>query len=162
MTMAGPTRANGAPDSDSATMQLEKAVLRALVVGEDERVQQWVGARLWRAGFEVLAVDDGLDALDTAHRDPPDLVVLGHIVARVDVRYVLIQLRRNPGTAHVPILLVAPRATNELASVCQRFGITLLVSGIRQPPAQLRVHQSPAQCAEIVGEPAERSNEWRS
>ena len=112
----------------------------ALVVAQDQRIQRWAGRRLQQAGFEVLLADDGMNALAAAHDDPPDLVVLDHVVAGVDVRYVLIQLRRDPATAHVSILLIAPTVSSAFEDVCHTFGVMLLVTGVRKPHAQLHVH----------------------
>lgn len=161
MTMTWHTRDNAAAGSRSATVRLEPSPVRALVVGEDKRLQQWAGGQLRQAGFEVLTADDGMDALDTARRDPPDLVVLHHIVAGVDVRYVLIRLRRDPGTAHVPILLIAPCATSALGNVCRRFGVTLLVADVRRPHAQLQLRLPSPQRAETATVPGNESHERR-
>jgi CheY-like chemotaxis protein len=162
MTMTWPTRDNAVLDSRSATVRLGTSAARALVVGEDKHLQQWAGGRLRQAGFEVLAADDGMDALDRARRDPPDLVVLHHIVAGVDARYVLIRLRRDPGTAHVPILLIAPCATNALGNVCRKFGVTLLVTDIRKPHAQLQLRLPSPQRTETAVEPGNQSSEGNS
>jgi len=126
MTMAGHPRDNGAA--------------RALVVAGDERVQRWAGGRLRQVGFEVCATGAGVDALRTAHRDPPDLIVLNHVVPGLDLRRMLTQLRCDPRTAHIPILLIAPGANHALAGVCHLLSVTLLVKRTRRPNARLHAH----------------------
>ena len=113
---------------------------RAFVIGSDGRVQRWAGRRLRQAGFDVLVFAHGLEAVAAAHLDAPDLVVIDHLVADVDVRYVLVQLRRARGMARVPIMLVAPYTNTVLAQVCREFDITFLVTGERAPRARLRAH----------------------
>jgi hypothetical protein len=86
-----------------------------------------------------------------------------HIVAGVDVRYVLIQLRRDPATAHVPILLIAPCASSVLENVCHAFGVMLLVTGARKPRARLHVHlpSRPTRCVAVLAGPGDQSHERR-
>lgn len=102
---------------------------RVLVVGEDERFRQCASQRLQSGGFNVVATDDGIDALAAAHTDPPDLVVVDQIVGWIDVRYLLIRLKADALTAGIPILLVAPSVSTTLARLCHALGVALLISG---------------------------------
>lgn len=104
---------------------------RVLVVGEDERFRQCASRRLQSGGFNVVATDDGIDALAAAHADPPDLVVVDHVVGWVDVRYLLIRLKDDPLTADIPILLVAPNESATLARFCHALGAALLGKGLK-------------------------------
>ena len=50
--------------------------LRALVVEDEQELAALLGSYLEHDGFEVSVVHDGLDAVDTARRVDPDVVVL--------------------------------------------------------------------------------------
>ena len=163
MTTAWPMPDDAATDSRSAAVRFETSAVRALVVGEDDRFQRWASGRLRRAGYEVLAVEGGTDALAAARRAPPDLVVLDYIVAGMDVREVFIRLRRDFRTAYVPILLIAPRASGTLKNVCHEFGAMLLVTGARRPRAQLHAHLTPlpTRRVAVLAGPGDQSRERR-
>jgi CheY-like chemotaxis protein len=103
------------------------------VVIEDARVQQWVRRRLLRGGFEVVATDDGIDALTIVANDPPDLLVLGHVFAWLDAQYVLTRVRREARSARIPVLVITPGVTGDLARLCHSLGVTLLVRRGRGP-----------------------------
>jgi CheY-like chemotaxis protein len=87
-------------------------------VGENEQVRRFASRRLRRVGFTVCETDNGIDALVLAHGDPPDLIVVDHVVGWLDVRYLLTLLRRDTRTAGIPILLITPRAGGALAREC--------------------------------------------
>lgn len=79
---------------------------RALVVTRDLRLRWFVRQRLAAAGFEVRSLDDGLYALMLAHRDPPDVIIVGAVDHGLDTAHVLRHLRKDDRTARVPVLVV--------------------------------------------------------
>lgn len=100
---------------------------RALIVAEHQCVQRWARRRLFHAGFEVFATDSAIDALRAAHDDPPDVIVVDHVVGWLDVRYLLTLLRRDERTARTPVLLITPQADGSLERVCRRTNAELVV-----------------------------------
>ena len=58
------------------------------------------------AGYQVVAVDDGLAALRHLEEGVPDAVVLDLGLPRVGGRDVYRELTANPATAHLPIIIV--------------------------------------------------------
>jgi len=100
---------------------------RALIIAEDGRFRHVVSHRLQKAGFGVETTDDGIEALSAAHRDPPDLIVVDHIVGWLDVGYMLTRLTGDLRTAGVPILLLAPIVDRVLARTCHGLGVTYMV-----------------------------------
>lgn len=107
---------------------------RVLAVGQSEHVRLWACRQLRKAGFTVITTDDGVDALILAHGDPPDLILTDDDVGRLDVRYLLMLLRRDVRTAGTPVLLITPRTDGDLARDCRALGATLVVKpGVRSP-----------------------------
>src|SRR5690606_23627278 len=64
---------------------------------------------LARAGYEVSTAKDGLDALQQVQRTPPNLVVLDLEMPRMDGFELIRELRGDPLTARVPIVIVSSR-----------------------------------------------------
>jgi DNA-binding response OmpR family regulator len=84
--------------------------MRVLVADDDADIRELVVFKLESAGFEVTAVGDGRAALDAALADPPDLVVLDHMMPRLTGLEVCAELRRSPGTATLPVILLTAKA----------------------------------------------------
>ncbi|MGZ4690550.1 MAG: response regulator [Acidimicrobiia bacterium] len=80
---------------------------RILVVDDEDRIREIIRGYLESDGFEVAESRDGADALRTAKRWQPDLVVLDVMMPEIDGIEVLRQLRT---TSNVPVILLTARA----------------------------------------------------
>jgi two-component system phosphate regulon response regulator PhoB len=81
-----------------------------LVADDDLDIRDLVAFKLEQAGFDVTAVDNGLAALSAARQDPPDLVVLDVMMPGMSGIDVCRELRGDPTTATLPIILLTARA----------------------------------------------------
>jgi DNA-binding response OmpR family regulator len=81
-----------------------------LVADDDEDIRELVTFKLEAAGFEVVAVDNGLSALSAARERPPALVVLDVMMPGLSGIDVCRALRAEQTTAHLPIILLTARA----------------------------------------------------
>jgi len=115
-----------------------RSATRALLIGEESSRQRRVGLRLRQAGFAVTTAEAGLDAVWLAHQDAPDLIVFDDAAPGAEMRFALFQLRHDPHTAHVPILLEAQSATNTLADFCHSQGGMLVPTRVRRASTDLR------------------------
>ncbi len=69
--------------------------------------------RLLSDRYEVLAVSDGLSALAAAQEDCPDLILTDIMMPGLDGLGLLRELRANPQTRTVPVILLSARAGEE-------------------------------------------------
>ncbi|GAB2682547.1 hypothetical protein GCM10027194_14360 [Thalassiella azotivora] len=83
---------------------------RVLVADDDRDIRELVAFRLEAAGFEVEQAEDGAQALERLRRSPPDLAVLDVMMPGLSGMDVTRQLRADPVTAHVPVILLTARA----------------------------------------------------
>lgn len=83
---------------------------RILVVDDEADIAGILGALLRRAGHEVRAAGDGLEALEMIGREPPDLVLLDVRMPRLDGLETLRRLRHAPGTARLPVIVLTANA----------------------------------------------------
>jgi DNA-binding response OmpR family regulator len=81
--------------------------LRILIAEDDEEVANLYRAFAERRGHEVLLARDGAEALVTAAAEMPDIVILDVAMPKLDGRDVCRQLKQNPKTAGIPILVVS-------------------------------------------------------
>src|SRR5262249_16881291 len=82
---------------------------RILGVGGEPKIVGIVAAYLQRDGYRVSRAEDGRTALDAARADVPDLVVLDLMLPGVSGWDVCRELRRNPRTSRVPIIMLTAR-----------------------------------------------------
>ena len=80
---------------------------RILVAEDDPERLHAIEQHLRANGFEVVAAQDGLEALDRAREDLPDAIVLNLLLRRIDGMRVCEILKSNPATTNIPVLLMA-------------------------------------------------------
>lgn len=84
-----------------------------LVADDDPDIRDLVAFKLTTAGYEVEVVADGLAALDHARARPPRLVLLDVMMPGLSGLDVAQQLRADPRTATVPIILLTAKAQEQ-------------------------------------------------
>jgi len=84
-----------------------------LVVDDDRNLRKIIQTNLELAGFEVVAVPSGADALRALESTQPDLVVLDVMMPAMDGYEVARRIRSRPSNTHVPIIMVTAQGENE-------------------------------------------------
>src|SRR5262245_56599608 len=79
---------------------------RILIVDDEHKLVQGLSAYFRQAGYETLAAYSGRAALESAHRDRPDLIVLDLMLPELDGIEVCRQIRR---TSSIPIIMLTAR-----------------------------------------------------
>jgi DNA-binding response OmpR family regulator len=77
-----------------------------LVVEDDPQARELFRNSCTIAGYNVVAVGDGLDALNSIDADPPDVIVLDLMLPRLGGLDVLQEVRANPKTSTTPVIIV--------------------------------------------------------
>ena len=77
-----------------------------LVVEDDPALRELYRSSLRAAGYAVVGVEDGLDALRVIEGSKPRAVVLDLALPRLDGREVLDELRGNAATQNIPVIIV--------------------------------------------------------
>jgi putative two-component system response regulator len=85
---------------------------KILVVDDDDRLRDILEARLSALGHEVITARDGEEALASAHRENPDLILMDVMMPRLDGYEAARRLKNGPLTEHIPIVMVT--ALNEV------------------------------------------------
>jgi CheY-like chemotaxis protein len=83
--------------------------------------------RLQDLSYRVQAITDATTLLATTQREMP-MVVLADLASRADITRVIADLKTDPATAHIPVIVFAEeKATTQLAAA-QAAGAALAVS----------------------------------
>ena len=83
---------------------------RVLVVDDDPVIQRLLKVNFEMEGYVVLMANDGVDGLEKARAERPDIVVLDIMMPRMSGLDVTKALKADPDTASIPILLLSAKA----------------------------------------------------
>ena len=86
---------------------------KLLLVEDDPALAELLEYRFVNEGYSVRTTSDGDDALLLASEDTPDLVILDWMIEGTSGIEVCRRLRRDKATAHVPIIMLTARETED-------------------------------------------------
>ena len=86
---------------------------KVLIVEDDADIANLIGLHLKEDGQEVLIAKRGDDALEMAQRERPDLITLDLLLPDVNGLSVLEQLKENPDTRDIPVIVVSVLADED-------------------------------------------------
>lgn len=86
---------------------------RKVVCVEDEQEMiDLIRLILGRRGFEVLGANGGVRGLELIRAELPDIVLLDLMMPEMDGWQVYQQLKADPATEHIPVVVVTAKAQN--------------------------------------------------
>ena len=111
-----------------------------MVVDDEADMRQLISLTLLRHGYAVLEASSGLLALDAIAKKAPDLVILDVMMPGLSGIQVIRQLKRNPDTTSIPVIMLSAKAQEEDivamlqsgadACLIKPFSLTDLVQGV--------------------------------
>lgn len=84
-----------------------------LVVDDEEMTRNLLRLMLERNGYAIVEARDGQEALDLINTDRPDVVIMDVMMPNMDGFTACEELRRQPKTAELPVILLSARTQNE-------------------------------------------------
>ena len=81
--------------------------LHVLIAEDDTATAKLYAAYAKSRGFQVLIARDGIEALSVAEAELPDVIMLDVSLPKLDGRDVCKQLKSNPRTKDLPVLVVS-------------------------------------------------------
>ena len=91
------------------------------VVDDEVDIRELLAYNLKRENFEVVTAEDGETALEMIGEKPPDLIVLDLMLPGIDGYHVCYELKNNPDTKSIPIIMLT--AKGEESDEVIGFGI---------------------------------------
>ena len=79
---------------------------KILVVEDEASLRTILRVQLEGAGYQVSTAEDGVDGLEKAQANPPDLVLLDLMMPRMDGSEVCRQLKANFMTSQIPVIML--------------------------------------------------------
>jgi DNA-binding response OmpR family regulator len=84
-----------------------------LVVDDEDMTRKLLRLMLERDGFTILEAEDGQQALEVIAESKPDIVILDVMMPNMDGFTTCQELRSQPETAELPIILLSARSQTE-------------------------------------------------
>ena len=90
---------------------------KVLIVEDDWDVRTAATLRLSAAGYETLTADDGMEAVASAVRERPDVIVLDIRMPRMDGLRALARLRELDDTRNTPVVMLSASLRDQQAAL---------------------------------------------
>jgi DNA-binding response OmpR family regulator len=111
--------------------------IRVLLIDDDEEAAEMYRSRLAADGYAVSVAHDGQQGLDMVSSESPDLIYLDLRLPRKDGFSVLEQLRKDPRTATVPVIILSNFGERELRARGIALGALEFLVKSNTTPAEL-------------------------
>jgi len=83
---------------------------KILITDDDPVIIELLQVNLEFEGYDVITAADGLEAVERASRDAPDLVILDIMMPRMDGWTARAEMLKDPRTAEIPVIFLSARA----------------------------------------------------
>jgi CheY-like chemotaxis protein len=91
--------------------QITPVITKILVVDDDPLLRKYYGDILIKSNFEVITATNGQEGLTAASQVQPDLILMDIVMPIMDGNTTLKNLRENPATAHIPVIMLTSAAS---------------------------------------------------
>ena len=112
---------------------------RVLVVDDSDAVRELISVNLRLEGFEVVTARSGREALDLVQQVDPEVVTLDVTMPDMDGFGTAAELRADPGTRHLPIVIVSACAQEQDFRRAEEIGVDAYVTKPFDPEHLVRV-----------------------
>ena len=96
---------------------------KILVVDDEFIFIELVGKWLKSDGYEVIVAGDGLEGLEKANKEIPDLIVLDVMMPKMDGYTMLKEVRKSEAIKDVPVILCTGKAQKDYVEMSQGIGV---------------------------------------
>jgi CheY-like chemotaxis protein len=80
---------------------------KLLVIEDSKLLRLTYGRALARAGYEILNAADGLEGLESARQNLPDLILLDILLPKMSGLEVLRALKQDASTSSIPVIVMS-------------------------------------------------------
>ena len=97
---------------------------KVLLVDDSNTVLMMEKMILAKGPYQVVTARDGREAIEKAKSEQPDVVLLDVVMPNLDGLSACAAIRRQPETAHIPIVMVTTRGEEANVETAFRNGCT--------------------------------------
>jgi len=100
---------------------------KILVIDDEPELIKAVEIRLKSIGYVVALSYDGRAGIDKAKEIKPDLIILDLIMPIMDGYVVAMELKNDPETKHIPIIILTASQREDLKTRCRELGVASFI-----------------------------------
>lgn len=82
---------------------------KILIVDDEENIRELIKFNLEVSGYNTIEADNGLDGLKMTEEELPKLILLDLMLPKMDGYEVCKEIRKNPKTASIPIIMLTAK-----------------------------------------------------
>lgn len=113
---------------------MEDKKIKILLVDDDEPVVSMYEEVFKEEGFEIEKAWDGLEGLDKASKNPPNVIFTGIVMPRMDGFQLIEALSKNVATANIPVVISSHMGRKEDQIRAKEMGVRdFIVRGMVTP-----------------------------
>ncbi len=110
-------------------------VKRILIVDDEPHMLRITELSLKKGGYEILTARNGREALESAARELPALIVMDVTMPEMDGLTALQQLKAAPATAGIPVIMLTSRGQSIARETAEASGAALYLTKPFSPSA---------------------------
>ncbi len=95
---------------------------KILIIDDNVEIRSIYADNFQQAGFEVLEGNDGVEGLDLATKELPDIIFSGIIMPRMDGFMMMEALKKNISTANIPVVISSHMGREEDRKRAEELG----------------------------------------
>jgi len=113
---------------------MENKQIKILIVDDDTDIREIYAEVFRKAGFNVTEANDGLEGLDKASKEIPDVIFTGIIMPRMDGFTMMDALKKNVATSKIPVVISSHMGREEDRKKAEKLGAKdFIVRGATSP-----------------------------
>ena len=109
------------------TKQADHSHIHVLVVDDDPHIADMLGQILPASEFDLRSAEDGIAGLEVIALQRPDVLLLDIMMPRLDGFGVIEQLRANPVTRDLPIIVISAKELTDEESARLKESVTFVM-----------------------------------
>ncbi len=95
---------------------------KVLIIDDEPEFVKAVIMRLDVMGYTVISANGGKAGIAMAKKEKPDLILLDLVMAKMDGLSVLAELKNNPYTAGIPVIMLTAKSESEYRKDSENLG----------------------------------------
>ncbi len=111
--------------------------IKILLVDDEDSTREMYAEIFANAGFDVVEARDGVEGLDAATKETPNVIFSGIIMPRMDGFTLMEALKKNVATANIPVIVSSHMGREEDQQKANQLGAKDFVVRGMTPPAKV-------------------------
>ena len=112
---------------------------RILIADDDPVILRLIQVNLELEGYQVLTANNGVEAVEAATKELPNLVILDIMMPRLDGYQACEQLKSAEATKDIPVIFLSAKAQQGDVEKGQSFGVAAYLTKPFDPSELLEV-----------------------